>query len=253
MTDSPRVSGSAEAPSNQHLAQALTEFSAGGDRGAVYRALIPGPVLVPTTRREGQSAAMPSLLAVQIPGGGPALLGFTSVQALREWSRQARSFTVMSGTELAHQARAARAEAVVLDPGGGRELHLAPFELDQLADGLVPVPPGEVQGQLTHATRRVRKTAARWPPAAEAAVRTAARRDGVEHAYLFDLAHNDGEFHPAIGLRFRAGEPPEAIDEILTGLARELQQHLPAEVWVDLVVLDDRLFEAVREIASPLG
>jgi len=254
MTEPTRTSRTAEeAPSNQRLAQALTEISDDGDRRDAYRALLPGPVLVPTTRREEESVGIPSLLAVQSARGRPALLGFTSVQALREWSGRARSFTVMSGTELAHQARAARAEGVVLDAGSDHEMQLEPFELDQLADGLAPVRPGEVQGQSTHATRHIRAGEARWPEAAIAAVRVATSRDKVEHAYLFDIAYNDGEFHPAVGLRFRIRESAEDIDEIMTGLARELPRCLPADVQVDIVVLDDSLYEAVRDIASPLG
>lgn len=94
---------------------------------------------------------------------------------------------------------------------------------------------------------------AQWPEAAETAVRMAARRDGVRRAYLFDISYNGGDFHPAVGLWFRAGEPPKAIDETMTGLARELQQSLPADGAVDLVVLDDHLYEAARDIVAALG
>lgn len=253
-TEPTRTPRSAEdAPRNQPLARALAGASIGGDRHDAYRALLPGPVLVPTAPRGGEPPGMPPLLAVQLPRGGPALLGFTSVEALREWSGRIRSFTVMSGAELSHQARAARAVGVVIDAGSAHEMQLEPFELDQLADGLTPLPPGEVHGQLTHATRRIRPSTARWPESAEEAVRAAAGRDGVEQAYLFDIAYNDGEPQPAVGVRFGAAASPGTVDAVMTELAGRLQERLPADVRVDLVVLDDSLHEAVRDLVAPLG
>jgi len=157
MTDPTIIPRSAaKAPRNHRLAQALAGVSIGADWQDVYRALLPGPVLVPTAPRGDEPTDMPSLLAVRFPGG-QALLGFTSVETLRVWSGRVRSFTVMSGTELSHQARAARAGGIVIDAGSDHEIHLEPFELDQLADGLAPVRPGEIQGQTTHAARRI------WP------------------------------------------------------------------------------------------
>lgn len=242
----------ADAPANHQLAQALAEVHAGGQRRDVYRVLLPGSVLVPITAADQDQAGMPSLLAVQSPDGRSVLLGFSSVEALRGWSDRVRSFIVMSGIELVHQACALATESVVLDACSDHAMHLASFELEQLADGLAPVGPGEVRSQLTHATRRIRPSQVRWPQAARVAVRAAADQNEVEQAYLFDIAYHDGQFQPAVGLRFRLKEATGTIDPVMTRLASELQQNLPTDIRVDLVVLDDNLYEAVRHIVSPM-
>ncbi|HEX5496049.1 MAG TPA: SseB family protein [Mycobacteriales bacterium] len=238
-------------PANEQLTRALT-IATDADRTEVYRALLTGSVLVPTRSSAGSPASGPTFLAAQAADGRQILLGFSSAEALRAWPGDARTCTVMTGTELARQARAAGVGGVALDVGGEHPLYLGPTELDQLADGLLPARPGQVRGSVTHATRQVRPSMARWPAGVVALVRDAAADPSVEHAYLFDLAYAGGEPSPAVGFRFGAGGR-DAVDRVMVRLADGLRHAVPAGDRVDLVVLDDDLHDAVRGIVQPVA
>jgi type III secretion system (T3SS) SseB-like protein len=238
------------AAANPGLAAALARALRGAGRDGVYAALLAGRVLVPATRAAGGPSGSPALLRLA-GSDSEVLLGFSSRQAIEVWSGEFASYVVLPGRDLAKVARASRAAAVVLDAGGAGELTLVPGELDQLADGRMPAQPGNPAPSLAHASRRVRPTQAAWPPEAVAAIEQVGTRPEVSASYLFDVAYDDGDPMPAVGLRF-SGDGPATVGEIMTELSQRLAALLPRGATADLIAVDDDLLAGLHGRVAPL-
>ena len=246
----PGTGPDATATANPELESALERAARGDSRTGVYAALLHGPVLVPTIRRNGHGAGAPAILTMR-DTGEEVLLGFSSYRTLRGWSSQFSTFAVMPGTDLARLARANGAAAVVLDAGSPAELSLTPAELDQLADAQMPIPPASGTPSLSHASRRIRPTRAAWPAEALAAIKRIGQRPEVEASYLFDVAYDDGDPVPAVGLRFVTNDPG-IVQQIMSELAGQLSRLLPRAAKADLIAVDDDLLAGLRGRISPL-
>jgi SseB protein N-terminal domain len=246
----PGTGPDATAIANPELERALEHAASGVGRTGVYAALLDGSVLVPTVRRNGNSAGAPAVLTVP-DTGEEILLGFSSYRTLQAWSSQFSTFAVMPGTDLARLARANGAAAVVLDPGSPAELALTQAEFHQIADARMPIPLGSGTSSLSHASRRIRPTRAAWPAEALAAIKRIGERPEVEACYLFDVAYDDGDPVPAVGLRFM-NKDPGIVDRIMGELAGELSSLLPRAAAADLIVVDDNLLAGLRGRISPL-
>jgi SseB protein N-terminal domain len=235
---------------NPELAGALDRAARGESRTGVYAALLDGPVLVPTTRRNGHGAGAPAMITMR-DTGGEVLLGFSSQRTLQAWSSRFSNYAVMPGTDMARLARANGAAAVVLDAGSPTELSLTPAELDQLADARMPISLGSGTPSLSRASRRIRPTRAAWSAEALAAIERIGQRSEVDACYLFDVAYDDGDPVPAVGVRF-VTDDPGIVQQIMGELAGELSGLLPRAAKADLIAVDDDLLAGLRGRISPL-
>jgi hypothetical protein len=236
-------------PRNQELADALRAEAdrEGAGRPGVYRALLGGVVLVPTTQASPEAES--TVAVFPFTGGGGVLVTFSAVGALRSWSAQARTFVAMPGRDLAALARRHRVDGVILDPGSPSALSLAPAELDALADGLLPVPPG--QGPFTVASplpRAVRPTRLTYPDAARASLRRLSSRPEVAAVHLLDVNYGDGEPVPTVAVELApvVRDPGGLLEETASSLASSL----PPGQRVDVVEADDALLDAVARLAA---
>ncbi len=225
MSESENTSATDEFPRNTALAEAL---AASVDRPvkarqAVYQALLSGVALVPAVR--GSPAERAAVAVFPTPEGGQELIGFSGVDALRTWSREARTFVAIPGDELARLARRHQVDGVLLNPASASAMSLAPTELDMLADGLIPSAYGSAAATVAWPrSRQIQPTHFAYPDAAVEHLRDPVRgQPDVEAVHLLDIAYGGGEPIPTVAVRFAPVTDSEALlQEIAESVAAAL-------------------------------
>lgn len=186
---------------------------------------------------------------------------FTDEDALRNWDpntpflgiKSRQFFRMVKGTEIS---------AIVINPfdpirkmlrPGGR---LTRFEFEALAEGIVPGRPDAGAVHMTFAEGKpVLIGEPANPPSTEIleALTTSARSTPeIKELYLFQMSAAEGDSHTVIGIDCSRRPEEPRVKKILETLAAAVYPLLTGRNYMDFMVLDGSLGDAVRQCGKKL-
>jgi hypothetical protein len=187
---------------------------------------------------------------------------FTDEAALRNWDpntpfvgiRSRQYFRMVRGTEIS---------AIVINPfdpirkmlrPGGR---LTRFEFEALAEGITPGRPDRAgavhmtfaEGKPVLIGQPVDPPSAQIIEAVTAAGRSAPE---IKELYLFQMSEAEGESHTVVGIDWDRRPEEPRVKKILDSLARAVHPLLTGSNYLDFMMVEGSLGEAIRKCGKPL-
>jgi hypothetical protein len=183
-------------------------------------------------------------------------VAFTDEEALRNWNKSI-PWVALQGTGFFQAVASTQAEEIVINPyepenpesrmirPGGR---VKRWELESLAQGVVPQPPDDEAKAQDAASQSVMVSMPRHMPSAEMfsqLSRAAAAFPQVVAMFFAQISHPTGKSHWAVAVQFAAGVSQEQVDPAMAAVAGEVRRVLPRKQHTELMPASDPLGEAV--------
>jgi hypothetical protein len=241
---------------NPQLTDALKNFARDAkpeNRTALYQALLQSTLILPAPEDEAPAAdeALETLedeplrfLTYENDAGGIVMIAFTDEDAALTWEPEGLTYLGLQATDLLFIAMENEVAEIVLNPASMESYRLDRGELIALGRGELPLqqsetPPTSTQGL----TVLVGAPEEAPPPAWRRALADILKHYlSVEAAYLFELHIPPEGERNVIGLVLYSGMSDDARERIMDALISELEEHLPQEQTLELVVLDEPSF-----------
>jgi hypothetical protein len=172
----------------------------------------------PTTGLRAESSAELAVVLLESSDGSRALPVFQDLQALRRWRLDARPVP-LTGAQACAAARDEKAAVVLLDPAGAS---VAVTELEQLAQGWVPVPGSSLSSR--HAETALRAPTRSLPEALLDALQQALAGERLLSARLLE-----GPDGLVVGVAGRQPLDPATLAALASRLVAAVGAQLPTE------------------------
>jgi hypothetical protein len=187
---------------------------------------------------------------------------FTDEAALRNWDPNT-PFVGIKSRQYFRMVRGTEISAIVINPfdpirkmlrPGGR---LTRFEFEALAEGIIPGRPDRAGAvHMTFAQGKpVLIGQPADPPSAEileAVTATGRSAPEIKELYLFQMSAAEGESHTVVGIDWDYHPEEPRVRKILDALARAVHPLLTGGNYLDFMVVDGSLGEAIRKCGKRL-
>lgn len=242
---------------NPQLTDALKDFAQEAkpeNRTALYQALLQSTLILPAPEDEAPEIDDASgtleedealrFLTYENDVGGIVMIAFTDEDAALTWEPEGLPYLGLQATDLLFIAMENEVAEIVLNPASAESYRLDRGEITALGRGETPrqqseIPPTSPQGL----TVLVGPPEEAPPPDWQGALSEILKQYlSVEAAYLFELHIPPEGERNVIGLVLYSGMSDDARERMMDALISELEEHLPQEQTLELVVLDEPSF-----------
>lgn len=242
---------------NPQLSDALENFAHNAtpeNRNALYQALVQSTLILPTPEMAEQDATEDAsflgedealtFLTYENDAGDIVMIAFTDEDAALTWEPEGLPYLGLRATDLLLIAIENEVAEIVLNPASTNRYRLDQEEIATLGRGEAPslqAPPATASSPGL--TVLVGPPEDAPPPDWQEALSEILKHyPSVEAAYLFQLHIPPEGERNVIGLVLYAGMAEDARDRMMDSLISELEEYLPQDQTLELVVLDEPSF-----------
>jgi len=186
---------------------------------------------------------------------GIVMIAFTDEDAALAWEPEGLPYIGLRGLDLLLIAAENEVAEIVLNPGSASAYRLSQEDILALAQRKTPSQSAEHSHAGAEGEMVLISPPEEMPPEAwrEAFTLILSNYPSIASAYLFQLHIAPQGPRHVIGLALATGMAADAQDRVLTALLSELEEQLPQELVLEVVLLDDPNFlQTVRDTVSAL-
>lgn len=242
---------------NPQLTEALQDFAQDDkseNRTALYQALLQSTLILPSPEEETPETGDASdtleedeplsFLTYENDAGSIVMIAFTDEDAALTWEPEGLPYLGLQATDLLFIAMENEVAEIVLNPASTESYRLDRAEITALGRGEIPLQQSETPPTSSQGLTVLVGTPEEAPPPAwrRALAEILKHYLSVEAAYLFELHIPPEGERNVIGLVLYSGMSEDARERMMEALISELEEHLPQEQTLELVVLDEPSF-----------